>query len=139
MSKIKNQIKKLRAIPDILEEAVKEEVKEHRVLISRLNREQLNKGQKADGSDMPNYVPDSKQPSAPGKITLFETGDFQSGIEPMFEDDSFRNVGLDDKTWFLVSKYGKILGLTKESKDTLRKAMRPGLVKRIKRKMNEQR
>ena len=118
---------------DLLPEIIREELINQREFISDLNRRQLRRGEKGDGTDMPNYVPGSKQPSAPGKITLFETGDFYEGIEPLFDDEgNFENISIDVKTPFLVANFGEeILDLTKESEQELRKVLIPNIIKRI--------
>jgi hypothetical protein len=122
---------KLLSFSNVLEISVRDEMIKHRKFIVELNKEQLMKGQKGDGTDMPNYVPNSKQPSAQGKITLFDKGDFHSGIDALFGEEGFDLVGLDEKTWFLVKRYGNILNLTDESKQKLRERLRPSLLKRI--------
>lgn len=111
---------------------VKEEAIKSREVIAKLNREQLLEGKRSDGADMPDYVPDSKQPSAPGKITLFDTGDFHEGIEPMFSQEGIEMIGVDDKTPFLIAKYPEILGLNKESRIKLVAHLKPRVIKRIK-------
>lgn len=116
-AKLENILKSINNI--VRQEAIKE-----RDFISKLNRDQLLKGEKADG-DTPNYVIGSNQPSAPGKITLFEAGDFHEGIEPLFEDKGFEMVDTDFKTPFLVAKFGNILGLNKDSIIKLRARLFP--------------
>lgn len=115
-----------------IDRIIKDEAIDQTKFISQLNRDQLLLGQKGDGSAMPNYVEESVQPSAPGKITLRDKGPFHEGIEPMFFDGGFDMVGTDRKTPFLVSKFGNILDLTDESKQKLRERMIPGIIKRIK-------
>ena len=122
---------KLLNLSNVLETSVRDEMINHKDFIAELNRQQLMKGQKGDGSDMPNYVANSKQPSAPGKITLFDKGDFHAGVDTLFGDEGFDLVGLDEKTWFLVKRYGNILNLTDESKQKLRERLKPSLLKRI--------
>ncbi len=131
MTVIDEAIEKLLKLKIMIGKIIEAEALQHREFISNLNRKQLKDGQKADSSDMPNYVGNSRQPSAPGKITLFDTGDFHEGIEPLIDDIGWEMVGLDEKTTILVSKYGDILGLTEESKKLLREKLLPGIIIRI--------
>jgi len=131
MTVILQMANKIQFVIDNIEEIIRQEAIEHREFIKLLNRVQLRAGEKADGSEMPNYVPKSKQPQAPGAIQLFDTGAFQEGIEPLFEKSGLFMVGLEEKTPILVKKYGKILGLTEESQQRLVERMTPGLIKRI--------
>jgi hypothetical protein len=110
---------------------LREEALRHRVFIADLNRKQLRAGEKADGSDMPDYVADSKQPSAPGAITLFDEGDFHDAIDVMFSDEGFDIVNDDEKAEFLLAKFGEVLGLNQENRLLLRARMLPGLRQRV--------
>lgn len=129
-------LKRLTWLRDNLNAIIQEVVIKERKFIAELNKDQLRKGEKADGSDMPNYVANSKSPSAPGKIKLFDTGDFYDGITPIVEDDEFDMIGFDDKTNLLTWKYGnEILGLTEESIDKLRIHLKPKIEALIIKKM----
>ena len=123
---------KLKRVRKGIIDIIKKEAIKERRFISNLNRDQLLRGEKGDGSAMPNYVDNSRQRSAPGKIKLFDEGDFHSGIEPMFDDEGIEMIGTDDKTPILVGKYGVILDLTKASEEKLRNKMMPNLIKTIK-------
>lgn len=112
---------------------IRKELIAEQKFIADLNRQQLNSGEDADGQPMPTYVPDSIQPSAPGRITLFDTGQFQDGIEPLFEDDYFEMISTDEKAAFLQPKYNA-LGLSPESIEVLRER----LALRLKKRINEQ-
>lgn len=115
----------------LMEETVKE-----RKWIANANRRQLRSGQRADGSRMPDYVPNSRQPMAPGPIQLFDTGLFHEGIEPMFDDKGVELLGLDSKTGLLTGKYGEmILGLTEENISILRDKIRIRINNRIRREI----
>ena len=130
MNPIEIRLKNVESLLIKIPAIVREETIKQSKFISKLNQEQLLDGRKADDSLMPSYVPGSDQPSAPGQITLFASGDFHGGIEPLFEDKGFDMIGLDFKTQFLVAKFGKILNLTKESIIKLRAMTLPNIIKR---------
>lgn len=115
MTIITEQLNKLKDLRRNLELIARQELIKERDFIATLNRTQLSRGTKADGKDMPDYVDGSNAPMAPGKIELFDTGDFYEGIDVLFEDVELNLVGTDVKTDFLVAKYGEILGLTEQS------------------------
>ena len=133
MNPIEARIFRIETVLKNINSIVREELIKDQNFIAELNRQQLSRGENSEGDPMPNYVPDSIQPSAPGRITLFETGDFYDGIAPLFEDDHFEMIGTDDKTPFLESKY-KALGLSPESIEVLRER----LAVRLKKRINEQ-
>ena len=82
----------------------------------QMNRDQLMNGVTADGGSMPNYAPSSKKA---GKINLFDKGDFQRGIEPIFGNDGVDMISADSKSWFLDPFRSTIntLGLTQDNID----------------------
>jgi len=123
VSELMPLIRKLELIASSINEIVREEAINLEEFIADLNREQLMEGKKGDGSDMPNYAPNSKQPSSPGLITLFDTGDFHESIKPVFEDEGIDLVGLDFKTPFLVAKFGNILDLDSERREKLKERL----------------
>lgn len=106
-----------------------EVAEEEKDFIATLNRKQLKRGKQSDGTDMPLYAPGSRQPSAPGKITLFDKGDFHRGIDPLFKGQAgFEMDSSDSKTAKLIERYGEhILGLTEESQKRLSKHLLPKL------------
>ncbi len=127
------RLKRLEKIIDSIPGIIRDELVNNRDFIADLNRQQLLRGQKGDGSDMPDYAEGSKQPSAPGKITLFADGLFQGGIEPLFDNEgNFQNISTDRKTPFLIAKFGEeILDLTKESEELLRERTLPNIINKI--------
>lgn len=126
-------LNKLQSIVDSIENIIREEVIKEQSFIAELNREQLMNGIKGDGSDMPLYSPRSKQPNAPGKIVLFDLGDFHAGINPLFEEEGFEMISTDSKTEILKEKYEEsILDLTQESIDKLKERIRPNIIERLK-------
>lgn len=133
MNEILNIINKLELIRNSIESIIREEVINNQEFIADLNREQLMNGIKGDGSDMPLYSAKSKQPNAPGKIVLFEFGDFHAGINPLFEDEGFEMISTDSKTEILTERYGEsILDLTQESIDKLKDRIRPNIIIKLK-------
>lgn len=126
-----NRLKKTTSVA-VLSKLISEILQGERNFIAKLNRDQLSKGDKADDSSMPRYVQGSKSPSAPGKITLFDTGEFHASIEPLFDDRQFELLSTDEKAEILVGKYGEILGLNEESLNLLAQRIRPQLVARVK-------
>lgn len=132
MSAIKELKKKLYQLRDTkLKEFIREAIIEKRDYIAELNRDQLWQGKKADGSEMPEYKPNSKQPNAPGKIVLFDTGDFHEGIEAQIEANILDVVGTDEKTSMLVNIYGEILGLNEGSLKALKEEVKPIIEQKI--------
>ena len=125
---LEDRIKVLESIKTKVTEIAMEEAIKHRKFIQEANRRQLQEGKRADNSSLPNYVQNSKSPSAPGVIKLFDTGDFYQGIEPLFDEEGIEMIGVDSKTGLLTGKYGKlILGLNEKNIAELSKRMLPGI------------
>lgn len=77
------------------------------------NTDQLWGGKKADGSNMPNYVPTSKKT---GRVRLFETGEFYDEFFVTFDRFPLTFSSKNYKTEFLTARYGtQIFGLTQKS------------------------
>lgn len=92
------------------------------IKIEQLNIEQLQRGERADGTPLPFYSPVSVavygKPA--GRIKLFDTGEFYMGITVVINDDGIEIVGRDIKTEMLQIRYGEnIVGLSEESMDIL--------------------
>lgn len=106
-------------------------LQENEEFIINLQKDQLLSGKKADGTDMPEYVKDSKQPSAPGKWTFYESGDFYEGIDAIFEKDGFMMDSTDDKTDLMIWMAGEeIFGLQKESLIKLVNKIKPIMIEK---------
>ena len=131
MNAILRQRDRLIRIRDGVEEQIRQEAIRFEEFIAELNRDQLRRGMRGDGSFLPDYVPGSRQPQAPGRIKLFDKGDFYAGMAPIFEDEGLVIANTDEKTVFLVRRYGDILNLTIESRNKLRIALLPGVRRRI--------
>lgn len=132
MTIITDAITKLKTVISTIDKIVREELVKERKLIAQMNREQLLSGKKASGENMPSYVLNSRSPSSPGLIKLFDEGLFQDGIEPMFDNQGIELVGTERKTGFLIAKYGEILGLTDKNIKRLQKVLLPKVITRIK-------
>lgn len=131
MNAILRQRDRLIRIRDGVEEQIRQEAIRFEEFIAELNRDQLRRGMRGDGSSLPDYVPGSRQPQAPGHIQLFDKGFFYAGMAPIFEDEGLVIANTDEKTVFLVKRYGDILNLTIESRNKLRIALLPGVRRRI--------
>ncbi|TNE75029.1 hypothetical protein EP331_00235 [bacterium] len=131
IAELKRVSDNLKFIRDNLNKVIQDVLIGEREYIAELNRKQLWKGKKSDGTDMPSYVPNSKAPNAPGKIVLFDTGAFHAGFDALIEDDQFEVIGTDTKTSFLTKKYGHILDLNEESLQELRRRIKPKIEKRL--------
>jgi len=131
MSIILDQAKKLERVIIRIDTLVQREGAKHSKFIEEMNREQLLSGKKSTGEDMPDYVDNSKQPSAPGKITLFDEGLFHKGISSLFDNQGIELIGTDSKTGFLVAKYAEALGLIDTNIGRLQDRMIPGLLLQI--------
>ena len=108
-----------------------ESLQENEDFIINLQKEQLLSGTKADGSDMPEYVEGSKQPSAPGKWTFYESGDFYKGIDAIFENDGFLMDSTDDKTGLMIWMAGEeIFGLNEKSLIKLVSKIKPIMIEK---------
>jgi hypothetical protein len=133
MSVILEKAKALNKVIGMMEAIVREEIIKNEAFVSELNQSQLAEGQRPDGTSLPNYSATSVNSfgKPAGPIKLFDTGDFYQGIEPLFEDSGFDINGLDSKTDMLISRYGDILGLSKDSVDLLGKRIKPGIINKV--------
>lgn len=131
MNIIEERIKQFKEKIQLKHQILKEEGTAQSEFMAQLNREQLLKGQKGDNTEMPEYIDGSKQPSAPGKINLFDEGDFHSSIFAEVNEKGFDMMSQDKKQVFLVGKFGKILRLNSESVDKLRIKMLPSIKMRF--------
>ena len=129
---IQGAISRLKKLRDSVEQIAITELEKNPSNLVKMNREQLMNGIDADGGDMPNYADSNKKKS--GKINLFDTGDFQRGIEPIFSDDGVDMISADSKAWFLdpFREVINTLGLTDENIDKWLKKAIPNIQKTIK-------
>lgn len=90
--------------------------------IEDLNIAQLDNGERADGSSLPNYSPVSVYVygKKPGPMNLHDKGNFWRGITVLVGEDFLEFVGKDIKTGMLQMRYGEdILGTGEESNDII--------------------
>lgn len=90
--------------------------------IENLNRQQLDAGMRADGSDIsPDYTPltvflKSEKGQPTDRVTLRDTGEFYADIRAEFDNDEVVLRDDNEKTIKLQNKYGdEILGLSDQS------------------------
>lgn len=91
----------------------------HEKDIEELNRSQLLKGIRSDGTSLPaysiSYARKKRKPLLPK--TLKDRGDFHAGIFETFFEKSFNIESSDHKSDILETTWGtKIFGLTEENK-----------------------
>lgn len=127
---IDERLEKLRLLLEIINFIILEEAQANPELFSNLNREQLMNGIMGDGMMMPDYVIGSRQPSAPGPITLRDTGEFYDSIRPTLNIEGFEMMSNDVKAEFLVPIYNP-LGIIEENRARIVEALRPGIRQRI--------
>lgn len=80
--------------------------------------DQLDRGERADGSLLPNYSPASVfhygKPAGPMK--LFDQGNFWEGITLVVDESGIEMIGRDEKTKMLQIRYGDdIIDMSEES------------------------
>lgn len=98
---------------------------------TELQRGQLSKGMKADGTYLPDYSPSSVARGKPaGPIRLYDTGAFYSGMMVDVRETSFIITSADWKAGLLENKWNP-LGLADENGLKYKRALQPVLVKNI--------
>ena len=112
---------KLRESPDAMVQMLKETFTELAPVVEDLNIEQLERGQRPDGSTLPNYSPVSVRifGKRPGPMTMRNEGDYHRGITLVVSDTGVDLQGRDIKSEMLELRYGELLGLQEESKQLL--------------------
>ena len=135
MELIANKVKEINRLRNHIVIALRIVLISQAEFIEELNRRQLERGERSDGSILPPYSPVSVSMGKPaGAIKLFDEGDFYEGITANVFDDELRFEGEDEKTPMLIAKYGRlILGLNDESLQLLINHIRPLLQKEVKR------
>jgi len=110
--------------------------------IENLNREQLSKGKRSDGSSLPPYRKNNPSKtfgnfnaskSAGEPIKLLDTGQFYKSIDVKVTDNAFLMTGDTQKAETdLAERYGNnILGLSSESIGKLRNKLRQDILNEI--------
>ena len=118
LNKLQELKARLRNLPDATIEMMKEVFKDIAPVVEDLNIEQLNRGERADGSSLPNYsiVSVTKFGKTPGPMNLHDRGPFWQGITLEVHDDGVELVGKDFKTDMLQLRYGdEIIGLQEDN------------------------
>lgn len=105
--------------------------------IIKLNKEQLLKGNKADGTDLPGYTDAyaalKNKPKRPK--TLKDKGDFHAGFDANFFKNYYEAFSRDPKEGFLIKNWGnEIFGLTEQSKAIILPLVESKLVDYIKKR-----
>lgn len=107
------------------------------VKIAEMNREQLSRGERADGSELPPYSDTSKFVyGKEGNIKLFDTGAFYESIEAVIVGDVIAIVSnpvkrneITGKITNLKEKYqNEIIGLTEENLEEIRKEVKTKII-----------
>jgi hypothetical protein len=114
--------KKIAGIVPAMPVLVKSSFEQIKPAVEDANIAQLDKGERADGTMLPNYsfVSVGVYGKKPGPMNLHDTGEFWRGITLEVYDDSIELVGRDIKTQMLQLRYGdEILGLSEESQDSI--------------------
>lgn len=98
-------------------------------------RHQLQRGERSDGSFLPDYSFRSvfQYGKPPGPIRLYDTGDFYRGILIDVRQDIFILDSADPKSTMLQNRYGKeIFGFGKDARIEYIYVLKPAFYKQIK-------
>ena len=136
-------IERMKAVERSLEAITMDVAKDKEDLIITLNQNQLYYlGQDATGKAVnPKYAVRTVQYKVrvgqpADRVTLKDKGDFYQSMFVFFENDRFYIQADDEKVPLLVKKYGNdILGLDKDSLDTLTAVLRAALIEAIKKRL----
>ncbi len=113
---------KLAGIVPAMRSLVQSSFEQIKPAVEDANIAQLDRGERADGTILPNYsfVSVGVYGKRPGPMTLHDTGDFWRGITLEVYDDSIELIGRDIKTEMLMLRFGdEIIGLSEESQDSI--------------------
>ena len=129
------------SLPELLEDIVRDK---EDVIISAITKDQLyRRGVNGQDKKIMDYMPyrqstirkKKKKGQPTTRVTLKDTGEFYKSMFVVFDSEGFYITSKDDKTKYLVKKYGEaIFRLTdKNLTRILRLHIRKELVKRLKR------
>jgi hypothetical protein len=125
----------LKKIQQDLPALIGEVIEDNERAIVEMNIEQLQEGQRSDGSTLPNYSPVSvaKFGKRPGPMTLEDTGAFYRGIRVRAGKTFAEIIGTDPKTGMLEALYDlTIIGLSEDNLEKLKfEILVPGLIDKI--------
>ena len=118
---------------------LQETLNSEKAFIVELNKKQLEKGQKSDGTFLKEYSQRTIKiramegnPVKGDLIALYDSGDFWKGFWAMAYGGKLEIWSSDPKANQLVADYGeKIFGLTKDNFEELEKVIVPKLRRRI--------
>lgn len=124
------------SLVDVVEEVLSEIEDD----IIRIQQDQLERGEKADNTFMPEYSENTLEnrdvKSSNGLIALYDTGDFWGGIRAMAGFGLLEIDSKDTKADMLIEIYGEeILGLNKVSLDRLKEITTPLIRDKVKEKL----
>jgi hypothetical protein len=109
---------RMKNVRDNINDVLKESIRENADVIESKITEQLSRGERGDGKNLPDYAPRSVTQfgKRPGPMTLFDTGRFYLAIEVVVLDDGFTIRNNDSKATMLAATYGReIIELQPES------------------------
>lgn len=124
MKLLEDKIRFFRELPQTLGDLAVKVLREAAPQIEDKIIEQLQRGERGDGTSLPNYSAVSvKVFGKPfGPIKLYDQGDFYRGVKANIESDEVTIRDSDYKEEMLVEKYGvQILWLGKQSKEELKR------------------
>lgn len=107
--------------------------------IAEYNREQLRKGERSDGSELPEYSDYSKFLGKEGNIKLFDTGYFYESIEAVVVGESIAILSNPIKRDEITGKITnlkevyepEIIGISKENLDKVRIEVKRKIVQHV--------
>lgn len=124
MKLLEDKIRFFRELPHTLNELAVKVLREAAPQISDKIVEQLKRGERGDGSTLPNYSPRSVAVFGKpfGPIKLYETGDYYSGMKADVSEREVTINNTDYKEDMLVGRFGPaIQALQQRSKDELKR------------------
>lgn len=137
---MRNLVYRLRKFKPVLESALREEIEKYSYDLIWAICDQLDLG--LDGyynKIQPPYAPRTiqnkiRKGQPTDRVTLKDTGEFYNSLRIEFDENGFRIVSDDDKSKYLIAKYGgPILRLPNEDFTRfLRFYIRPALIERMK-------
>lgn len=122
MEKLQQLKHKFESLPVVLPLIFRQVFEDIASVVEDMNIEQLDRGERADGSSLPHYSPVSVRVfgKRPGPMNLHDTGAFWQGITLEVFDDGIELKGRDMKTQMLQLRYGDdIIGLQEGSKERI--------------------
>lgn len=122
IAKLEALKKSFQALPKEMPGILKNTFEGLKSVVEDLNIDQLQRGERADGTSLPNYSPVSvaKFGKRPGPMTLHDSGGFYRGITLKVENEGIELIGNDIKTEMLQLRYGdEILGLQEKSRQEI--------------------